>query len=53
MGRASVYQGTGLVLVGVGAICWTKSRMKSETGSQALLIALLAFYVFVLLVLII
>ena len=51
--RASVCQGTGLVLVGLGAICWTMSRMKRETGSKALLIALLAFYAFVLLVLMI
>ena len=52
MQRASVWQGTGLVLVLAGAICWTTSRIKRETGSQALLIALLSAYVFFLLLMV-
>jgi hypothetical protein len=46
--RAYLWGGTGFVLVVLGAICWTTSRIKGETGSQALLIVLFAAYVFLL-----
>jgi hypothetical protein len=50
--RAFAWQGTGLVLVGAGAICWTMSRIKQENGSPVLLVALLGMYVFFLMLLV-